>query len=143
MTTIAYRNGVLAADTGMTVGNTVVGNTVKIVRRDDGCMAGAAGFAGYAGSFLRWFMAGQIGDPPEAKSEDNVLDRGVIFRPDGAMLVFEPEGMFEMTAPYYAFGCGRCEALGAMFAGADAEAAVRAAIAHDAHTSGDVTVLRA
>lgn len=142
MTTIAYRDGVLAADTGMTVGAVLLGHTTKIVRRADNDMAGSAGDAAYAAAFLDWFMNGEIGSPPEAKEDSDYFDRGIIFRADGTIMVFEPRGRFPIRAKYYAFGSGREFAIGAMYTGANAAQAVLAAIAHDPHTNGDVTVLR-
>lgn len=142
MTTIAYRDGVLAADTIMCMGGTLIGSTVKIARRMDGAMAGSAGGATYNAAFSLWFLDGEIGPPPKAEQDDHSFDRGVIFRADGTLEVFEPRGRFSATAPYFAFGSGKELALGAMFAGADAVTAVRAAIAHDPHTGGDITVLK-
>jgi ATP-dependent HslUV protease subunit HslV len=142
MTTIAYKDGMLAADTACCQGGVLCGSIVKIVRRDDGDMAGAAGDASYNFAFTTWFLAGEQGAPPEAKEEDRSFDRGVIYRRSGTIDVFEPRGKFAMNAPFYAFGSGKEPALGAMFAGADAETAIEAAIQFDPHTGGEITVLR-
>lgn len=142
MTTIVYRDGVLAADTGMCIGGVRVGFICKIARSKAGDLAGAAGAATYNAAFLKWFVAGEQGDPPEAKRCDDSLDRGAIFRSDGTIQIFEPDGSFGMRAPYYALGCGRNEAMGAMFMGADAVQAVKAAMASDIGTFGDVDSLR-
>lgn len=142
VTTIAYRNGVLAADTAMCQGGVMMGSVQKIARRDDGDMCGSAGDASYNAAFTAWFLLGENGIPPEAKSEENAFDRGVIFRKSGQIDVFEPRGRFQASAPYFAFGSGKEPALGAMFAGADAETAVRAAIEFDPHTGGNVTVFK-
>jgi ATP-dependent HslUV protease subunit HslV len=141
MTTIVYRDGELAADTGMTAGGSMVGHVTKIGRNAKGDLAGAAGDASYNFAFIAWFVVGEQGSAPEAKEDDKAFDRGVIFRRDGRIEVFEPRGRFECSAPYYALGSGRPEALGALFMGATAEQAVRAAMAHDANTFGDVDVL--
>lgn len=121
----------------------MVGSAQKIVRRADGDMAGSAGDAAYNAAFSKWFLGRERGKPPEAKEGDNWIDRGVIFRRTGRIEIFEPRGRFDCTAPYYALGSGKEAALGAMFAGGDPETAVRAAIEHDPHTGGGVTVLRA
>jgi 20S proteasome alpha/beta subunit len=143
MTTIAYRDGVIAADTGMTVGGSRLGRIVKIARNESGALAGAAGSAGYNAKFLDWFRGGAVGDPPEARETERSFDRGVVFHADGVIDIYEPTGVFHATAPYFAFGSGRPEALGALFMGATAEQAVRAAIEHDEATFGEVlTVLR-
>lgn len=142
MTTIAYRDGVLAADTACVSGGTLLGSIVKIVRRADGAMAGAAGNATFVTTFNRWFVDGEIAMSPRAEQDEHSFDRGVIFRGGHSLEVFEPRGRFQATAPYFAFGSGKELALGAMFAGADAVTAVRAAIEHDPHTGGDITVLK-
>lgn len=142
MTTIAYRDGMLAADTAMCQGGVMMGHLVKIHRRGDGHMVGAAGDASYNARFSKWFLEGEKGPPPEAKEGPDWLDRGVIFRRDGSLHVFEPRGDFRCSDEFYALGSGKEAALGAMFAGATAENAVRAAIRFDPHTGGDVTVLR-
>lgn len=133
----------LASDTGMCAGGVMIGSMAKIVRRSDGDMAGGAGDAAYVTKFHKWFLDGEHGDPPEAVAEENAFDRGVIFRRTGTIEVFERRGSFSCRAPYYAFGSGKESALGAMFAGANAAEAVRAAIEHDPHTAGEVLTLRA
>lgn len=141
MTTIAYRDGILAADTGMVMGGSRVGHTVKIKRREDGCLAGAAGYASYSWAFLQWFIHGSVGDPPEGHETDSTFDRGVIFQPNGFITIYEPQGMFEIEALFYAIGTGAPEARGAMQYGASAEEAVRVAIKLDIGTFGEVEVL--
>lgn len=142
MTTIAYRDGVLAADTGMIAGDSRIGHIIKIVRGPTGNLGGAAGTAGYCEAFKKWVLGGEVEEPPVPKSTERYLDRGVVFHSDGRIDVHEDVGRFQVTSPYYAFGSGRAEALGAMFAGADAATAVCAAIQHEGGTYGDVTVLR-
>ncbi|MGA0595606.1 hypothetical protein [Enterovirga sp. CN4-39] len=125
----------------MTRGATLAGRIVKIHSATGGRLAAAAGRASYNGAFLRWADI-MDGDPPEAKSDDDCHDTGIIFERDGRIMLFEPDGWFEASAPYFAIGSGRDQALGAMFMGAGAEDAIRAAIAHDVWTNGDVVTLR-
>jgi hypothetical protein len=116
---------------------------VKITKDPDGVLAGAAGSAGYNGAFLRWAVGKRRRrNLPTATRSDDGMDRGVLFYPDGSVEIFEDVGSICIRPRYYAFGSGKAEALGAMFAGASAADAVRAAIEHDADTGGDVTVLR-
>jgi ATP-dependent HslUV protease subunit HslV len=142
LTTIVYRDGVLAADTQAMAGDNKLGSVIKIARNKNGDLAGAAGLATYNYAFIRWFTGMESGEPPKATKDDNSYDRAVIFRKTGRIEVYEPTGMYIVASPYYAFGSGKPEALGALFAGADAELAVRAAMAHDSGTGGEVTVLR-
>lgn len=143
MTTIAFKDGVLAADTAMCQGGTMIGRVVKIVRRDDGDMAGAAGNANFNALFIAWFLAGENDEQPKATESERHHDRGVIFRKAGDIDVFEVNGAFRCEADYFAFGSGMDYALGAMFAGAGAGTAVHAAVKHDPHSGGDVTILHA
>lgn len=143
MTTVAFRNGVIAADTSMTVGDARVGRMRKVVRAPNGDLAGASGSASFAHAFREWVKNGGDGPAPEAKSDQHYFDRGFIARRNGAIEVFEPGGSFLVEAEYYAIGSGAAEARGAMFAGADAVTAVRAAMAHDTYTGGDITVIKA
>lgn len=142
MTVIAYRDGVLAADTLMCMGDSRVAFSGKIARNGAGDLAGAAGDAVYCQLFLAWFSGGERGDAPEAKREQNSLDRALICRASHIIEVFEDRGRYSIEASYFAVGSGRPEAMGAMHAGATAEGAVRAAIAHDAWCGGEITVLR-
>lgn len=142
MTTIAFRKGMLAADTSQTTSGSMNGYIVKIARSPKGDLAGASGSASFNYAFLRWFENGEnTAAQPKPTQDDHYMDRGVIFRQDGRIEIFEPIGKFECMAEYYAFGSGIDYALGAMYCGADAESAVRAAIAHDPNTGGDVLVL--
>lgn len=143
MTTIAYRDGVLAADSAMCRGGTHMCGIAKIVRREDGAMAAVVGVASLAGPFFRWFLDGEKGDRPTVPDDGDICSTGFIVRPGGVIEMYEHEGWYDIQPePYFAVGSGRDVALGAMVAGADAEVAVRAAIAHDQGTGGDITVLR-
>lgn len=144
MTTIAYRDGVIAADTGMSYGNSRHGECSKIARNHRGDLAGAAGAAGFVAPFLRWFSTGEGDGPdkPVPKSDNSGSDISFIVRAGGSIEVQDSGGSYTVTAPYYAIGSGSPEALGAMFAGADPEMAVRAAMQHDSHTWGDVVILK-
>lgn len=137
MTTIAYRNGVLAADTAVINGYTKLARAITKAVKHHGCVAAAAGTATYLGAFLRWFEANEVGEPPVAGDDD----AGMIVRPGPVVHRYEKGGWFQVTAEYYAIGSGRDHAAGAFFMGANAEQAVRAAIEHDPASGGDVTVL--
>jgi hypothetical protein len=143
MTTIAYRSGVLAADTMLTVSGSYFGRAIKIFKREkDNALAGSCGNADYAAAFSRWFLAGKLDDPPKAEESDKNVDRSVIFLTNGEIWIFEPGGKFQVYADYFAFGSGMDFALGAMHMGADARQAIEAACKHDPNTGGDITVLR-
>lgn len=143
MTVIAYRDGVMAADTLATQGGQRIGYCTKIVRNGRGDLAGAAGNSTYADAFSSWFAKGEKGKGPEADAGSDYCDRGLIVRANGAIEFYEKDGRFSIIAPYVAMGSGRSEALAAMFNGASAEQAVKTAIALDVGCGGDITVLSA
>jgi hypothetical protein len=68
----------------------------------------------------------------------------IIIKPNGRVFMFENGAPQLMAAGgrYHAVGSGANLALGAMFAGADACTAVRAAIYHDTNTGGRVMTLK-
>jgi hypothetical protein len=67
----------------------------------------------------------------------------LVISPDGKITVHEAGGRFDMTgAKFWAIGSGTSAALGALHAGASAEAAVRIAILVDNETGGEVNSLR-
>jgi hypothetical protein len=136
LTTIAYRDGVMAADTQVTDLN-VAFHTQKIWRLPDGgvvaaCGAAAKGFAG-----IKWMLDGEHGDPPSI--EEATL---VIARPDGSLWVADNQfPAFPLLDHYYATGCGRDFALKALADGKSAVEAVFAAAQHDLMTEAPVMSL--
>jgi ATP-dependent HslUV protease subunit HslV len=140
MTTIVYRDGVIAADTMLSCGDSLKYGITKIARGPDGRLGGGCGDAAFTTPWLRW-LRGDIDQMPEPKFDDKGGDTGFVVWPDGKIEVFERGGSFMVEWPYFAIGSGSPEAMGALFVGASAEEAVRAAIQHDAHTGGAVQVL--
>jgi len=142
MTTIAYKDGVLAADTLCVNGHIRSGFATKIVRGPRGELAGSAGSAGFNRAFNAWVTAGMEGEPPKAAETDDIRDYGFVVLPNGEIEQHEPEGVNRLRADIFAVGSGRNVAQGAMKAGATAEEAVRIAIDLDCYSGGEVTVLR-
>lgn len=143
MTTIAYKGGRMAGDTAMSRGATIQAGIIKVHRREiDGALIGFCGAAAWGRSVTAWFMGGEKGERPEGESTPDNCDTALIARPDGTLEVHETASHYELRGvAYYAMGSGRDQALGALFAGADVETAIRASIAHDAYTGGEVTVV--
>lgn len=143
MTTVAYRNGMIAADTGTTAAGNTFCHMTKIARNAAGDLAGACGDAVFAQRFLDWFRTGEVGERPPAASNraEEKYDKAAIFRVNGNWEIYEQSGMFVTRGDYYAMGSGRPEALGAMFMGAGAARSVEAAIALEMGTWGQVETL--
>lgn len=146
MTTVAYRMGMIAADTGVNLGDIRIGRITKIARHPSGLLIGASGTAGFCMAFLHWVLDGQDPDaePEPCTYEDGGMERGIIVKPATPLVVrvLEPEGWFDLPCPYFAMGTGREIALGAFWKGADAQEAVSAAMEHDSNTWGTVEHLR-
>lgn len=141
MTVIAYRDGVLAADSAFVQEDMMWGTAEKIWRRDDGALIGGHGSAGYCEQFRSWAMAGEDGDPPESDKGEEGYSCGLIVRPTGEVEIHTPHGVLPFSGPYYAMGSGSALALGAMAAGMTAAEAVAVACDHCVWCGGPVTVL--
>jgi ATP-dependent HslUV protease subunit HslV len=132
----------LAADRLVCSGDAKVYYTAKVVRGPDGALAGVTGSAPVAAAFLAWVAGGRQGDAPKLREDGQGVDHAIVIEPDGRITKFEgTQPPFRIDVEYIAIGSGGVEARGAMFAGADAETAVRAAIAHDAFCGGEVDVV--
>lgn len=139
MTTIAYRNGVLAADTLGVYGGNVRETTgaQKIMRAKDGSLLALTGdFAvthTYASQLAR-------GETPAPLSKDS--GRVIHIAKSGKITVHEDGGSFPLGAKSFAYGSGSDAARGAMLMGANAVTAVRVASKVDIRTGGDVRFLK-
>jgi len=143
MTTIAYRDGLMAADSGAwTTSGTLLGHTDKIDRLEDGTLIGSAGDYTATVRALEWLAAGKSEESkPEFGEEEAVLL--LIVHSDGAVGIAMSDLVeCPLLGDYFAIGSG-CElALGAMAAGARAEEAVLIACRFDSATIGPVMTER-
>ncbi len=133
MTTVAYKNGIIAADTLGSRGNYNHSRCVKIAKRGP-LLAGGSGSSAYLQTFFAWFRNGCVGPAPamSCPKEDDVWAEGFVVLPNDQIGIF---GAYQWAinpyAGFYASGSGAPLALGAMGAGATAEEAVRVAIMFD------------
>lgn len=138
MTTIAYRDGVLAADT-LSTSNGLVDDYGPKIWRLGRLLVGAAGSRALCLKFRGWVASGMGGEGPfDGKDEGN----GLVIPPEGPLVCWSYLGCWPVNAPFYALGSGYQIAMGAMQMGATAEQAIQAAAAHDTMTGGEITVLR-
>lgn len=143
MTTIAYRNGLMAADSRAYGGDRCpVGFKRKIRRLDDGTLIGcSSNTPGQPEAVLDWYEKGaDIESAP--KFPENKF-RLLVVKPHGA--AYLGEDSFFLAGPlhgdFFAVGSGQEFAIGAMEAGADARRAVEIAIKCDPWSGGEITVL--
>ncbi|WP_420961081.1 hypothetical protein [Brucella sp. IR073] len=141
MTTIAYRDGIMAADSGCWAGDASHGWAEKIAKGPDGVLYGTSGRAAKCFSFLDWVRGGYQGARPEpAATSDAESDFIVLMATAGrgvrVLTAFGEEHYPE--APYFAIGGGSVAAFGALYAGASAQVAIEAAIEHGTSAFGRV-----
>lgn len=158
MTTIAFRDGVLAADSRETSGCEDSGQLAapcdKIFRVGPFVVA-LQGDTTPGMIWLNWFRTAHsavVTDNPYKPVSrqllpvyDELVERmlqheadftAVVLCPDKRLFIYDEWGFPQrITAPYYAVGSGSKVAYGALFNGASATAAVEAACAHDPYTS--------
>ena len=133
MTTIAIKDGVVAADSQLTDGNTLL-QVQKVHRLPDGGVVTAAGSWGKAYAAIRWMLDGQKGEPPEF--EDATL---VVVRPDKSIWVAENQfPAYPLVGFLYAAGCGADLARLLMAQGKTPAEAVSGACELDALSSGPI-----
>lgn len=149
MTTIAYRKGILAADSQVTFGGDASGaikgtcqklfrKTIKSGRKTRTVILATAGESSPGMVFVDWYGTG--GARPDLLKDT-----------DFTCLVLEPDGLYEVDslcrperilAPFYAIGSGAKAALAAMHCGKSAREAVAIAAKLDPYTGGRIVSMR-
>lgn len=139
MTTIAYRDGVLAADRLITADGIRCGTVAKVIRGPGGQLAAVSGDLNDVTLFFKWVQRGCRGRPP--KGTNNPL--GYLVLPSGLVKEWEGTDDFNVfESSFRAAGSGERFAIGAMAAGADAVRAVEIACEFDVHSGGGIDVFR-
>lgn len=154
MTTIAYKNGVVAADSQVTVESDAGGarnfNTKKLFRKTvhiDGkpvdVILATAGESAPGSLFVEAWGTG--------KSLAEIRELFTYSEADFSILVVTQNGLFEVDKwcvlepvyePFYAIGSGAKLAMGAMEAGASAQKAVEISCRRDPYTAPPVVTMR-
>lgn len=139
MTTIAYKQGILAADGLITMPGGVAGfNAIKIGMHNN-ILWSASGDAGWCKYFVDWCyngLPGHFREPP------NDATGGTIYLPDDSLVQCHSHGYeYRAGLPFWADGSGADYAMGAMEVGATPEQAVQVAVKWDHHSGGRIVVL--
>lgn len=144
MTTIAYRDGIMAADSGSHYGDIRQNWARKIAQGPDGTLYGTSGDAAQCDGFLRWVLDGCEGDQPVPDAINEGKDSSFIILVvpvTGRIRLITARGEETYEAPYFAIGYDAGVAYGAMFAGKDAITAIDACIEHGTGSSGRVQTI--
>lgn len=131
MTTIAYRDGIMAADSGCFNDDLYEGEVDKIWTLQDGGFLGCCGEYGAILKVVDWLAAG--GDPARKPrlSRDSEF-AGLLVKSSGQVLHYQLRlRPLPITADFHAIGSGRKIAIGAMAADVTAERAVEIACHYD------------
>lgn len=140
MSTIAYRDGIMAADSLCVGADTRWGEVEKIIA-GDGCMGGAVGPAAAAASYCRWIT--------DRCTDDDMYFGDAFDDAEGLLVLADrtiwcwsgKRRLFKLDTPFTAIGSGAKIAMGAMAMGASAEKAVQIASQFDVYTGGRITTL--
>lgn len=141
MTTIAYRDGVLAADSGNWHSNVLYRSALKVARGPDGSLHGVTGSAADAETYIRWVQSGMEGDAPKPDAINREEGRSafiaLVVPPSGDLVrVWTAYGWEDHHGvQFMAVGAGSEMAIGAMAAGATAEQAVAIVAEHSTYAA--------
>ncbi len=137
MTTIAYRSGVLAADTQMTCDGELKAYGRKLVYvKEKDAWVGYAGLLSDCQKFVRWFS----GETPHETFDENDDFSALIMHGDGRVECMGASLKAHRLEEdeFFALGSGSSAAMAAMHMGADAKRAVEVAMLVDLGTGGEV-----
>lgn len=141
MTTVAFRNGVMASDRESNLHGAEVD---KVFCGEGGILYGIAGVLSKCRKVVDWLISQNTAfpsDPPDVGSDEdwNVL----VAYPDGSLFLYDWHLYpLQMKAPFLAIGSGSGYAMGAMAAGASAKKAVEIASQFDSYTGSVVDTFK-
>lgn len=139
MTTVAWRSGILAADTLIAYGSYTNGDREKIAQCGN-YHAAVAGPAWVREPLEEWLRSGaRRKNCPNELLDNEEAFATIIMNGHGAIFDFTRGYLIPICADYAAIGSGGHMALGAMAHGATAIQAVRAACKHDKSSGGRIT----
>lgn len=143
MTAIAYRDGILAADSvgwGAQNSAVIVPVVPKIKRTEARAIYACCGWDIDIYAFDRWVI--YPAERPDPFNRDDGF-QALMLREDGTLWLFDNSlRCAPVVAPFYAIGANTGFLMGAMHAGASAAEAVRLAIVHTDGAGGTVQVER-
>jgi ATP-dependent protease HslVU (ClpYQ) peptidase subunit len=140
MTTLVYRDGILAADTQITYGATLMpGKCRKVHKLPNGSLYGHTGSL-EIGELMkrRLIKCCEEAEPVDLHDIKTENYEGVLVGPTGQIMFYENYTWIGLDVPYVAMGSGKEHAYGALQMGASARQAVKAAMALDPGSGGKI-----
>lgn len=140
MTTIAYREGVLAADTQMTTGDLKAYGRKLVYVPAKKAWVGFAGVLSDCQKFLDWFSD----ENPNVEFDEDDDFSALVMYDDGRVECIDASCKAHRLEDdeFFALGSGSPAALAAMHMGADARRAVEIAVLVDVGTGGEIVTAR-
>lgn len=139
MTIIAYRDGIMASDSGVTSGNIKFGWVKKIIKTKGGLLVGASGtISGITNLINISADAEKITDINFEELIEKEINGFIVEKDETVWCLSHSIIPFKLEAPFHAEGSGAPVALGAMYMGANASQAVEAAIQFDLDCYGPI-----
>jgi hypothetical protein len=141
LTVIAYKDGVLAADTLVTEPDNYlnIGYSRKIHKTPDGALVGANGDCEYCLKFLEWANSDRTTKPPKTIDK---CDGAILITPQGEIHYFYGTTWEVLHNDFVTIGSGGPIAMGAMEVGANAYAAVVATCKWSMACGGNIDIER-
>jgi ATP-dependent protease HslVU (ClpYQ) peptidase subunit len=138
MTTVAYKDGIMASDSQVTDNGVKDFHTNKLLRLDDGTLVG------YCGNYLDLVSLKEKIEGALSKKVSKKDLQGITFMvvTKHTLSTLQGGGLINMDTQPYAIGSGALYARAAMKAGASAEDAVRVAIEMDIYSGGEIHTLK-
>lgn len=138
MSTIAFKDGILASDSACLQSGTSIGKMKKVYRVGK-CLIGLCGETAFFTEFVDWFRDGaDDADTFPWTGDWNAL----VVSPNNPITLYDNNSMtplvFSKKDKYIAIGSGMDIALGCLYNGGSAKEAVQAAIKHNSSTKGPV-----
>lgn len=154
MTTIAYRDGIMAAEGKMTLGDMVIKLDTEKVFWVNNHLVGVCGRARAINTFVTWLQkmtdyhivnqeVGELVDLVPPALEDDEGYSALVVTPSRQVLMYEGNTPIDMGLDVpMSVGSGSYFALAAMKAGNSAEEAVKVACELDVYSGGEITVVQ-
>lgn len=136
MTTLVYRDGVLAADSRGTRNGMICPGAVSKVYIVDGRLVGFVGDTAFGQRFVRDLREGR--EPADLEGEAIAV---IVDRDGGTVRVHQNATWYVEEGRFAAWGTGLAAALGALHMGATADQAVEAACEVDPNSGGPVQIV--
>lgn len=141
MTTIAYRDGVMASDTQVSAGGRKF-RTHKVKPLKDGGLIGSSGKLADILKIQRWAEAGFPDEGKPDFGDEGEFECLIVTGAGEIYLLDEEMELMPFFDPFIAVGSGGAYAMAAMECGKSPEDAVRVAAKYDANTSEPVETFR-